>query len=444
MIIRTRRRNESLLRRLVQAFQSGNSALHPLVQPQELFEAEIAKETDRSNRRSEAREFALITFNFSDRQAPDKKVGQLAHEFISRLRISDTIGWFDFRLAVLLPETGKDGALGVANNLAKIAANHGINVETNVSIYPWDDKLASIAKDLHSQSGYTSEDDDFDGSGFGQSTRTDRPHAPAGPHVNDSRSQHDGEQDSLNFSGIGDFESSGTATATATLPEAKVMLQPSPRLDTGVGTGTSIMFQSERTPIWKRGIDVVGAGIGIMLLSPVFIAAAVAIKVSAPGPVFFRQMREGKDGKPFGILKFRTMVIDAEAKQADLRAISEQDGPAFKLKDDPRVTKVGKYLRKSCIDELPQLFNVLFGQMSLVGPRPLPVGESHQCSVWQRRRLSVLPGCTCIWQAHGGRDIPFSEWMRMDMEYIQKRSFFYDLKLIVETACIALLHKGSV
>ena len=441
MIIRTRRRNESLLRRLVQAFQSGNSAAHPLVHPQEQFEAEIAKETDRSNRRSEAREFALITFNFSDRQAPEKKIGLLAHDFTSRLRISDTIGWFDFRLAVLLPETGKNGALGVANSLAKIAAKHGVNVETCVSIYPWDDKLASIAEDLHSQSGYASEDD-VDDSGFGQSTRTDRPHALPRPHSNGSHDRHDGEQDSLNFSGLGDFENSGTATAT--LPATNVRLRPSTQLDTGVGTGTSIMFQSERTPIWKRGIDVVGAGIGIMLLSPVFIGAAMAIKVSAPGPVFFRQMREGKDGKPFGILKFRTMVIDAEAKQADLRAISEQDGPAFKLKDDPRVTKVGKYLRKSCIDELPQLFNVLFGQMSLVGPRPLPVGESHQCNVWQRRRLSVLPGCTCIWQAHGGRDIPFSEWMRMDMEYIQKRSFFYDLKLIVETACIALLHKGSV
>ena len=442
MIIRTRRRNESFLRRLVQAFQSGVSGSHPLVQPQELFEAEIAKETDRSNRRTEAREFALITFNFSDRQAPDKKIGLLAHDFLSRLRISDTIGWLDYRLAVLLPETGKDGALGVANSLAKIAAHHGINVETFVSIYPWDDKLASIATDLHRQSTYDS-GENGDDSGFGQSTRTDRPHESPRPHSRSTRAGDDGEHDSLNFNRVfGDFHSYGAATAT--LPAADVMLQAPPQLDTGVGTGTSIMFQSERTPYWKRGIDIVGAGTGIMLLSPLFIGAAIAIKLSAPGPVFFRQMREGKDGKIFGILKFRTMVIDAEAKQADLRAISEQDGPAFKLKDDPRVTKVGKYLRKSCIDELPQLFNVLFGQMSLVGPRPLPVGESHQCSVWQRQRLTVLPGCTCIWQAHGGRDIPFSEWMRMDMEYIQKRSFFYDLKLIVETAFIALLHRGSV
>ena len=441
MIIRTRRRNESFLRRLVQAFQSGAYGLHPLVQSQEQFEAEIAKETDRSNRRSEALEFALITFNFSDRQAPDKKIGLLAHDFLSRLRISDTIGWLDYRLAVLLPETGKNGALGVANNLAKIAAHHGINVETSVSIYPWDDKLASIAKDLHRQSSYDSRDNDDDG-GFGESTRTDRPHESPRPHSRSTHAGHEGEDDSLNFNRVGDFLGNGAATAT--LPAAEVMLQPSPQLDAGVGTGTSIMFQSERTPYWKRGIDIVGAGTGIMLLSPLFIGAAIAIKISAPGPVFFRQMREGKDGEIFGILKFRTMVIDAEAKQEGLRAISEQDGPAFKLKDDPRVTKVGKYLRKSCIDELPQLFNVLFGQMSLVGPRPLPVGESHQCSVWQRRRLSVLPGCTCIWQAHGGRDIPFSEWMRMDMEYIEKRSFFYDLKLIAETAFIALLHKGSV
>jgi lipopolysaccharide/colanic/teichoic acid biosynthesis glycosyltransferase len=204
------------------------------------------------------------------------------------------------------------------------------------------------------------------------------------------------------------------------------------------------MFRCEKTPVWKRAIDIVGAGVGILVLSPLFIGAAIAIKLSAPGPVFFRQMREGKDGKPFGILKFRTMVIDAEAKQEELREQSEQDGPAFKLKDDPRVTKVGKYLRKSCIDELPQLFNVLVGQMSLVGPRPLPIGESEQCRAWQRQRLSVLPGCTCIWQARGGRDIKFSKWMRMDLEYIHKRSFLYDLRLILETVYIAVLHRGSV
>ena len=138
------------------------------------------------------------------------------------------------------------------------------------------------------------------------------------------------------------------------------------------------------------------------------------------------------------------MAVDAEARQAELRELSEQDGPAFKLKNDPRVTTCGKYLRKTCIDELPQLFNVLIGQMSLVGPRPLPVHESTACTVWQRKRLEVLPGITCIWQVHGGRETKFEEWMRMDMEYLRRRSFSYDLQLIFETALVALLHRGSV
>ena len=421
---------------------------YPLVLPQEQFETEIARETERSNRRTESREFALVTFDFCDRQADDRKIISLAQDLTRRLRISDTIGWFNLRLAVLLPETSQYGAVAVANDLAKIASRHGINVETTVSIYPWDDSLTKIAEELREEvqfiEGRDDEDhSDQDGGGFGnggggKSLRGDLPHATSGSHIRPERTLGEGNDESDGTTLMSSMGLSAGATATAVAPsvaKAKALQY---------GTGHSIMFRSERTPVWKRTIDIVGSGIGILILSPFFIGAAIAIKLSAPGPVFFCQMREGKDGKPFGILKFRTMVIDAEAKQDELREQSEQDGPAFKLKDDPRITKVGKYLRKSCIDELPQLFNVFLGQMSLVGPRPLPVGESEQCNAWQRQRLSVLPGCTCIWQARGGRDIKFSQWMRMDLEYIHKRSFLYDLRLILETVYIAVLHKGSV
>ena len=444
MIIRTRRRNESLLGRLVQAIRPVQVSGYPLVQPQEQFETEIARETERSNRRNEAREFALITFDFSDRQADDRKIIQLAQDLTRRLRISDTIGWFNLRLAVLLPETEQSGAVAVANDLAKIAAHHGINVETTVSIYPWDDRLTKISQELRDEVNFMErrdyDDDDHFRNGGGRILREDHSHSSSGPHISSHRSgttldDADEQSDGGMMASIG--WTSG-ATALATAPRV-TKLKP-----LHYGTGHSIMFRSETTPVWKRAIDIVGSGVGILVLSPLFIGAAIAIKLSAPGPVFFRQMREGKDGKPFGILKFRTMVIDAEAKQEELREQSEQDGPAFKLKDDPRVTKVGKYLRKSCSDELPQLFNVLIGQMSLVGPRPLPIGESEQCRAWQRQRLSVLPGCTCIWQARGGRDIKFSKWMRMDLEYIHKRSFLYDLRLILETVYIAVLHRGSV
>ena len=450
MIIRTRRRNESLIGRLVRAFQPEQVAGYPLVLPQEQFENEIAKETERSNRRDKAREFALISFDFSDRQADDRKISNLALDLTRRLRISDTIGWFNLRLAVLLPETGQHGAIAVANELAKIASNHGVHLETAVSIYPWDDNLTKIAEELREEVSFKSPDDSHDddnfpsgGHGSFDHRRRDLQHQTGSPHIGSglSGSSIEHENDSNDGSDDGMLSAiglTGGAVATAVAP-ATTKVKSLPH-----GTGHSIHFRSEKTPAWKRAMDISCSGAGILLLSPVFIGAAIAIKLSAPGPVFFRQMREGKDGKPFGILKFRTMVVDAEERQEALRGQSEQDGPAFKLKDDPRVTKVGKYLRKSCIDELPQLFNVLVGQMSLVGPRPLPVGESEQCNAWQRQRLSVLPGCTCIWQAHGGRDIKFAEWMRMDLEYIQKRSLFCDLKLILDTVYIAVLHKGSV
>jgi len=139
-------------------------------------------------------------------------------------------------------------------------------------------------------------------------------------------------------------------------------------------------------------------------------------------------------GKSFKIYKLRTMRPDAESLKSELLAYSEQDGPAFKMANDPRITPIGRFLRKTSIDELPQLWNVLKGDMSLVGPRPLPVDESKSCQLWQRRRLSVRPGLTCIWQIRGRNSVSFDEWVRMDLKYIKRRSFWYDLYLIASTA----------
>ena len=441
MIIKTRRKNESVLKRMfkrVTPHRSSKLTAHVL--PQAMFEAELIKEVFRSNRRKTDREFALVTFNFSDQQATDQKLASLISGFRSRLRISDVVGWFDLQLAVLLPETKKTGALLVANQLSEISANHGIQVDSHVAIYPWDDQLVAVTEDLKVECGIEDEsqndgDDDDSHHDGGNLQRVD--------------SAQNRFQPNVEF-GNGGFSSGNSAMSVAVEVKQLKSVKPTKRylevsLSKAVkGTGRTIQILNDTTPRWKRVIDVLGSGVGLLLLTPVFATAAVAIKCTSSGPVFFVQKREGKDGKEFGILKFRTMCVNAEAKQEALRTQSEQDGPAFKLKNDPRVTFVGKYLRKSCIDELPQLYNVLIGEMSLVGPRPLPVGESKQCKSWQRQRLSVLPGLTCIWQAHGGRDTKFSEWMRMDMEYIRKRSFFYDLRLICETAFIAILHRGSV
>ncbi|QDU93060.1 sugar transferase [Lignipirellula cremea] len=198
------------------------------------------------------------------------------------------------------------------------------------------------------------------------------------------------------------------------------------------------------TPFWKRCLDIVGSVLGLVLVSPILLLAAVLIKLTSPGPIVFTQPRDGLGGRPFLIYKFRTMYIDAEARKAALREFSEQDGPAFKMQNDPRITPLGSFLRKSCIDELPQLWNVLKGEMSLVGPRPLPCDESAGCQGWQRRRLEVTPGLTCIWQLDGGRRVSFAEWMRMDIRYIGRRGPLEDVQLIARTAFRVLTHRASV
>ena len=200
---------------------------------------------------------------------------------------------------------------------------------------------------------------------------------------------------------------------------------------------------AEPLPWWKRCVDVVVSSGLIVAASPLLIGSAIAIKLSSPGPAIFRQKRTGLGGRPFTIFKFRTMCIDAEAKKAALRKISEQDGPAFKLERDPRVFAVGAFLRKTSIDELPQLFNVLRGEMTLVGPRPLPVGEADACVGWQQRRHGVTPGLTCIWQVEGRSRVKFDEWMRMDRRYARRRSLFGDLWLVARTVPAVLMRRGA-
>jgi lipopolysaccharide/colanic/teichoic acid biosynthesis glycosyltransferase len=196
-------------------------------------------------------------------------------------------------------------------------------------------------------------------------------------------------------------------------------------------------------PLWKRVTDVVGAACGLACLAPVMLVIAGAIKLTSCGPVIFHQVRAGRGGRPFVMLKFRTMCVDAEARQARLRPFSEQDGPAFKLKADPRVTRLGRFLRKSSLDELPQLWNVLKGDMSFVGPRPLPWCEARACDGWQRRRLDVTPGITCIWQVMGRSRVTFAEWMRMDIRYIRTRGVLRDLWLLLTTIPAVLFRRGA-
>jgi lipopolysaccharide/colanic/teichoic acid biosynthesis glycosyltransferase len=296
-----------------------------------------------------------------------------------RLRITDSAGLSDDgRLMLLLPDTPMTGAIQVADDLRRILSTSLGDIQFEIATYP----------DEHSC------DDD-------------------------SSAEH------------------------AVSIEKEGQRVPQPRgLQLTHDSSTSQLHRIEsaevlfawRCPVWKRAIDVVGASVGMIAAAPVIGVAAALIHVTSPGGAFFVQKREGLGGREFRIYKLRTMRPDAELLKTELRAFSEQDGPAFKMTNDPRITPLGRFLRKTSIDELPQLWNVLKGDMSLVGPRPLPIDESRSCRRWQRRRLSVRPGLTCIWQIRGRNTVSFDEWVRMDLRYIKHRSIWYDLYLIASTA----------
>jgi exopolysaccharide biosynthesis polyprenyl glycosylphosphotransferase len=189
----------------------------------------------------------------------------------------------------------------------------------------------------------------------------------------------------------------------------------------------------------KRIMDLLGAFLGIILLLPVFIIVAICIKLEDPkGPVFFKQIRIGKDGKNFYMYKFRSMVVDAEERLNDLLKYNEVSGAMFKIKEDPRTTKIGKFIRKTSIDELPQLWNVLKGEMSLVGPRPPLPREVAQYTEYDKQRLLVTPGCTGLWQVSGRNDLGFAEMVELDLKYIRERSLLYDIKIIFKTIKIMI------
>lgn len=186
--------------------------------------------------------------------------------------------------------------------------------------------------------------------------------------------------------------------------------------------------------VLKRLMDIVGASVGLLLASPIMLIVAILIKLEDPkGPIFFSQIRNGVYPGTFKMYKFRSMYIDAEERLQELIHLNEQSGPAFKIKDDPRITKVGKFIRKTSLDELPQLFNVLKGDMSLVGPRPAIPREVEQYTAYQKQRLFVKPGLTCIWQVSGRNNIEFNQWVELDIEYIKTRNLWLDIKLILLT-----------
>ena len=211
--------------------------------------------------------------------------------------------------------------------------------------------------------------------------------------------------------------------------------------------GMELKFENKQNlrvyKICKRIIDIIGAGLGLILLSPIIAIVACAVKFTSKGPVFFSQKRVGKNGELFEMYKFRSMVVNAEELKENLEEQNEMSGPMFKIKDDPRITKVGKFIRKTSIDELPQLWNVLKGDMSLVGPRPSLPKEVEQFDNWMFKRLSVRPGLTCYWQVSGRNNIDFEDWMKLDCRYVDERNLWIDIKLIFKTVFVLFGDKNA-
>jgi exopolysaccharide biosynthesis polyprenyl glycosylphosphotransferase len=230
---------------------------------------------------------------------------------------------------------------------------------------------------------------------------------------------------------------------TATLPEvlsSRLSVQP-------IGGFMALSLRPARLTgpqvVAKRVYDLVFASLGMLVTLPLWIAIALLVKLTSPGPIFFRQRRVGHRGRPFTILKFRTMRVGADEMLAELRALNEADGPLFKLRDDPRVTRVGRWLRRWSFDELPQLFNVVRGDMSLVGPRPPLPEEVREYEEWQFDRLEVPPGITGLWQISGRSDLSFDEYVRLDLFYIENWSLAYDFFIVAKTIPVLLSKRGA-
>jgi lipopolysaccharide/colanic/teichoic acid biosynthesis glycosyltransferase len=244
------------------------------------------------------------------------------------------------------------------------------------------------------------------------------------------------EDESISSQDRGFEQSSHLAGQSAQPIEVSALSQQTERIPNNTAA-KSIAFP--KYPAWKRFIDISFSASGLLAASPFLLLVAILIKLTSKGPVFFTQWRTGLRGKPFRIYKLRTMVVDAEELKVALQKLNERDGPAFKIKDDPRVTSVGRFLRATGFDELPQLWNVLIGEMAIVGPRPLPVDEDAQCLAWHRRRLDTKPGITCLWQISKSRKMTFDEWMRLDIRYLEERTLWNDISLMFRTIFAVIL-----
>ena len=432
-------------------------------------EFEAAFDRERSLSRRGRGSISMLTF--TPKLAGDEALEGLARLIHPVTRCADVLGFIDrHRMALLLPATGRAGGCQLADRLQSLLAREGLSVD--ISVFA-DDDHASRDSGQRASSGRRDGDearkngraDKHDVAGrreaqqwptlVGRATTADLLQGPAsesefdeldgelaGPEV--GRRPGHSDDGSANGSLNGHAASDSTASAVGHRP-TRPMGRLCDVLDQLGGREVQDIWPMVCTPTsWgRRLVDIVVASVLLLLFAPLLAAAAIAIKLSSPGPVFFFQQRAGLGGRPFTFVKFRSMYVDAEKRRAALEADNERDGPIFKIKNDPRLTPIGRFLRRSSIDELPQLWNVLRGDMTLIGPRPPTLNEVQRYEPWQRDRLSLPGGLTCIWQVSGRSDVGFVDWVRMDLRYAQQRSLLMDLSLLLRTVKAVATGRGA-
>jgi lipopolysaccharide/colanic/teichoic acid biosynthesis glycosyltransferase len=368
---------------------SGPSAgaLRGILSASEL-RAVVTRERDRTERSHLP--FSLLIFTVGD-ESGWRSAATLSAILRERLRSTDEVGWLDAtRIAAVLPYTPAEEAAGVLRSIELELARVAVELPSRIETYP-------AATTPRAPSRQDRDDDappTSSGGGNGVARPAERTAEPA---------------------------REGVAAIGPTL--AEIVVAP--------------------LPFWKRAMDVAGASLALLLLWPLFLIAAIAIKLDSPGPIFFRQPRVGAGGHVFGFFKLRTMHVGSDEMKSELREHNEQTGPVFKMRADPRITRVGRFLRRSSIDELPQFWNVLKGDMSLVGPRPPTPDEVTEYEPWQLRRLLLTPGITCFWQVSGRSEIGFVDWVRLDVRYAERRSPGLDLALLAKTLPAVLSGRGA-
>lgn len=372
--------------------------------------------------------FTLVRLELQDSRLRPRALWRLARLALSAARHTDEIGILGrHSLGWLMPDTDGPGARVAAQRLTELATAKGLSVCGQFFSYPCELELKAVEDENPGQDRRRGEN------GNGQAAINGNGYSNGNGHGNANGNGHRNGDSRRIVPGLDrrvlmPFVAAGFMDGSSKEP---------------IGLEGLPVAWAQRLPRWKRAIDLIGASLGLIIHLPLMIVVAIVIKLTSPGPILFCQKRAGLGGRPFTMYKFRSMVVGADQQKQALRRLSEQDGPAFKLTRDPRVTRIGRFLRSTSLDELPQLWNVLKGDMSLVGPRPLPLDEAAACARWHRRRLDTTPGITCLWQIRGRSAVPFNDWMRMDLSYLRRRTPLNDLGILLKTIPAVLLRKGA-